>query len=308
MWWKKYMTSLKNKRILITGGAGSIGQELVRQLCVKNKIFILDTNETGAFDLTEELKQKGYWVHCRIGDVRQKETVHDVFSDFKPEVVFHAAAYKHVTPMEWYPEEAVSVNIQGTLNVVREAKKWETLEKFVYISTDKVVNAKSVMGASKLMGEIIVRNQDHRFVAVRFGNVMGSRGSVLPIWQGQMDRGEPLTVTDPKAERYMMSIPQAVTLIIEAAQKGTDGEIYILDMGERINVLSFAREIVERSNYHTKPVLPHTGGSGGGQIAVEGAPISIIGLRPGEALIEELMTEEEKKRAKKTGNFWIIQK
>lgn len=286
------MTTLSDKRILVTGGAGSIGSELVRQLAENNKVFILDTNETGAFDLTEELKQKGKWVHCRIGDVRQKETVHDVFSDFKPEVVFHAAAYKHVTPMEWYPEEAVSVNIQGTLNVVREAKKWESLEKFVYISTDKVVNAKSVMGASKLMGEIIVRNQDQRFVAVRFGNVMGSRGSVLPIWQAQMDRGEPLTVTDERAERFMMSIPQAVGLIIEAAQRGTNGEIYILDMGERINVLEFAKRIVSESHYK----------------ATKGDDIQIIGLRAGETLTEELMTEEEQKRATKDGHFWIIKK
>lgn len=285
---------IKNKRILVTGGAGSIGSELVRQLAVKNKVFILDTNETGAFDLTEELKQKGHWVHCRIGDVRNKETVQDVFSDFKPEVVFHAAAYKHVTPMEWYPEEAVSVNVQGTLNVVREAKKWESLEKFVYVSTDKAVNAKSVMGASKLLGETIVKNQDHRFVVVRFGNVMGSRGSVVPIWQGQMDRGESVTVTDPKAERYMMTIPEAVKLIVEAAEKGTDGETYILDMGKRINVLEFAREIVGRSQY-----VPKNSGN---------LAIRIIGLRPGESLVEELMTDEEKKRAHKDGNFWIIKK
>lgn len=285
------MTTLKDKRILVTGGAGSIGSELVRQLAVNNKVFILDTNETGAYDLTEELKQKGLWVHCRVGDVRDKETVHDVFSDFKPEVVFHAAAYKHVTPMQWYPEEAVSVNIQGTLNVVREAKNWESLEKFVYISTDKVVNAQSVMGASKLMGEIIVRNQDHRFAVVRFGNVMGSRGSVLPIWEGQLERGEPLTVTDKDAERYMMSIPQAVTLIIEAGEKGTEGSIYILDMGERVNILQFAKDFL------TKRGFPH-----GTEY------IKLIGLRPGETLTEELMTEEEKKRAKKDGNFWIIQK
>lgn len=285
------MTTLKNKRVLVTGGAGSIGSELVRQLAVHNKVFILDTNETGAYDLTEELKQKGHWVHCRIGDVRNPETVRDVFSDFKPQVVFHAAAYKHVTPMEWYPEEAVSVNVQGTLNVVREAKNWESLEKFVYISTDKVVNAKSVMGASKLMGEIIVRNQDHRFVAVRFGNVMGSRGSVIPIWQGQVDRGEKITVTDKGMERYMMSIPEAVRLIIEAAQKGTNGDIYILDMGERVNIYELAQGILKEARKAGKQ-----------------ADIEIIGLRPGEAMVEELMTEEEKARAKKVGSFWIIKK
>ncbi len=287
------MTTLTDKRILVTGGAGSIGQELVRQLAAAgNKVFILDTNETGAFDLTEELKLKGQWVHCRVGDVRDPKTVEDVFSDFKPEVVFHAAAYKHVTPMEWYPEEAVSVNIQGTLNVVREAKKYECLEKFVYISTDKVVNAKSVMGASKLMGEIIVRNQDHRFCAVRFGNVMGSRGSVLPIWQAQMERKEPLTVTHENVERYMMSIPAAVELVIEAAKHAKDGEVYILDMGARINVLDLAKKIIAEANY--KPA--------------EGEPIKVIGLRPGEAMVEELMTAEEQARTHRNYGFFVIPK
>lgn len=291
------MTTLTDKRILVTGGAGSIGSELVRQLAVNNKVFILDTNETGAFDLTEELKLKGQWVHCRVGDVRNKETVHDVFSDFKPEVVFHAAAYKHVTPMEWYPEEAVSTNIQGTLNVVKEAKRWESLEKFIFVSTDKVVNAKSIMGASKLMAEIIVRNQGEKFAAVRFGNVMGSRGSVLPIWQAQMDKKEPITVTHDQAERYMMSIPDAVKLVIEAATHAKDGEVYILDMGPRINVLELAKKIVAEANYHVEPVNN-----------IEVAPIKVIGLRPGEALVEELMTEEEKKRAHKNYGFFVITK
>src|SRR3990167_3765729 len=135
-----------NRRILVVGGAGSIGQEIVRQLAPQNKVFILDNNETGTFDLREELRWKGYWVHSRTGDIRNTETVYDVFSDFKPQIVIHAAALKHVTPCEEYPEEAVSTNINGTLNIIREAGKWECFEKIVFISTDKVVNATCTMG------------------------------------------------------------------------------------------------------------------------------------------------------------------
>ena len=152
--------TLRSKRVLVTGGGGSIGSELVRQLSEENKVFILDNNETAAFDLTEELKHKGRWVECRVGDIRNKDAIRDVFSDFKPEIVFHAAAYKHVTPMEAYPEEAVETNIIGTLNVFREAQRWECLEKFIFISTDKAIQSSSIMGATKRVGEIIVKNCD----------------------------------------------------------------------------------------------------------------------------------------------------
>lgn len=274
---------IKNKRILITGMGGSIGAEIVRQLAPYNKIFGLDQNETSLFDLREELTQEGYWVHSRTGDVRDKEVVRDVFEDFKPQIVFHAAALKHVTPNQEYPEEAIKTNALGTYNVMAEAKRWECLEKFVYISTDKVVNAHSIMGATKLLGEIMVRNQGKGFIAVRFGNVMGSRGSVLPLWQNQINRGKSLTVTDKRMTRYMMSIPEAVNLVIEAANLGKGGECYILNMGEQVNILELAEKILNKKG-----------------------KIKMIGIRPGETLDEKLMTLEEEKLSRKVGNFYVI--
>lgn len=277
---------MKNKRILITGGGGSIGSELVRQLSKSNKVFILDFNETATFDLTEELKQKGHWVHCRIGDIRDKETVEDIFCDFKPQIVFHAAAYKHVTPMEWYPIEAIQTNVLGTYNILHASKRHD-VEKFVYISTDKVINAKSVMGITKKIGEVMVQNSGKGYVAVRFGNVLGSRGSVIPLWQGQIDRNESLTVTHKDMTRYFMTIPQACELVIEAAEKGKGGEIYILDMGNPINIFNLASEILEKSGR-------------------QDLGIKMIGIRPGETLNEKLMTDEEEKIALKEGKFFVI--
>lgn len=275
---------IKGKRILITGGAGSIGSELVRQLARKNKIFILDINETSAFDLSQELKQQGYWTEARIGDVRDVETIRDLFADFKPQIVFHVAALKHVTPNEMYPLEAIQTNVIGTYNVLHEANRYECLEKFVYISTDKVVNANSVMGATKKVGEIMVKNAGG--VVVRFGNVMGSRGSVIPIWQRQMNEGKPLTVTDENMVRYMMTIPEACALVVKAAEKGNPGEIMIMDMGEQVNILDLAQKIIRESGRNSS--------------------VEIIGIRPGETLFEKLMTEEESKVAIKQNNFYII--
>jgi len=271
------------RRILITGGAGSIGSELVRQLAPKNKIFILDFNETGAFDLTEELKQKGYWVHCRVGDFRDEKTVEDVFSDFKPQEVYHAGAYKHVTPMEWYPIEAIQTNIIGTYNIIQACKR-HGVKKMVYISTDKVIHSDSVMGATKKVGEIMTKNAG--YVAVRFGNVLGSRGSVIPIWQAQVDRGEPITITHPDMERYFMTIPQACELVIKAGTIGKPGQILIMDMGKPIKILDLAKDIIQRSGKDIK--------------------IKTIGVRPGETMTEKLMTEEEEKRAVKQNKFYII--
>lgn len=277
---------MRNKRILISGGAGSIGNELVRQLAKNNKVFILDINETPTFDLREELKQKGCWIHSRTGDIRDKETLSDVFEDFKPQYVFHAAALKHVTPNQEYPLEAIKTNILGTYNLITEAKKWECLEKFVFISTDKVVNAKCIMGITKLCAESLVRQAGKEFVAVRFGNVMASRGSVLEIWQRQFEMNEPLTITDSAMERYMMTIPEACELVIKAAQNGSGGDVWVMDMGARVNVMELAKKIVEMSG--------------------KNKDIKNIGLRPGETLTEELMTVEERKIAVKRGKFWII--
>lgn len=276
---------IKNKNVLVTGGAGSIGSELVRQLATDNRVFILDFNETALFDLISEQKLKGHWVNGRVGNVRDPETVNDVFSDFKPDVVFHAAAYKHVTPMELYPREAVDTNILGTLNVIEHAKKYE-VKKFVFISTDKAVQSASIMGATKRVSEIIVRNQGAGFVVVRFGNVLGSRGSVIPIWQKQIDQGQKLTITDPRMERYMMTIEEACNLVITAANVGKGGEIIILDMGEKIKLLDLAKGIIAQSKK---------------KIGIE-----VIGIRPGEELTERLMYEEEERRAIKKGKFFII--
>lgn len=277
---------IKGKRILVCGGAGSIGSELVRQLSLKNKVFILDQNETATFDLREELKKQGRWVHSRTGDIRDQNVLADVFEDFKPQYVFQAAALKHVTPNEEYPLEAIQTNILGTYNVMAEAKRWECLEKFIFISTDKVVNAHCVMGITKLCAESIIRRGGSKFVAVRFGNVMGSRGSVIPIWQKQIDAGKNLTITDERMTRYMMTIPEAVNLVIEAGERGKNGEVWILDMGKQINILELATEILKR------------GGSKQG--------LDIVGMREGETLDEKLMTLEEEKRAEKIDNFWII--
>jgi len=276
------MSSIQNKRILITGGAGSIGSELVRQLAPDNKVFILDQNESPTFLLREELKERGYWVHSRVGDIRDPLVLADVFEDFKPEIIFHAAALKHVAPNQEYPIEAIKTNILGTYNLIAEAKRWECLEKFVFISTDKVLNAKCIMGVTKLCAEGLVREAGKGFVAVRFGNVMGSRGSVLKIWERQYHNKEPLTITDPEMSRYMMTIPEACQLVIEAAVKGDDGQVFIMDMGEPRKIIDLKKEMYD--DY----------------------PYVVIGMKPGEVLEEKLMTKDEEEVATKKGNFWII--
>ena len=182
-------------RILITG-VGSIGSELARQLAPDHKIFLVDIDETKAYRLREQLREKGYWVHSRTGDIRNKETLSDVFEDFKPQIVYHTAALKNVTPSEEYPQEAIDTNIQGTANLIAEAKRWECLEKFIFISTDKVVNAKCIMGITKKCAEGLITRAGKQFVAVRFGNVLASSGSVLEIWAKQVKEGRPITITD----------------------------------------------------------------------------------------------------------------
>lgn len=271
---------MQNKKILVTGGAGSIGSELVRQLAPKNEVYILDINETAFFDLHEELNQAGIKIRGRVGDVRDERTMDNLIKDW--DYIFNCAALKHVTPSSWCPEEYIRTNILGTLNVLSLAKK--SGARLVNVSTDKVVNANSVMGATKKVAEIIVKDAGE--VSVRFGNVMGSRGSVIPIWQRQMEKGLPLTVTDPRMERFMMTIPEACELIIKAGELGQPGEIYILDMGEPVNVLKLAQEILNKSG---KP-----------------EDIKLIGIRPGETLKEKLMTDSEEALAKKEGDFWII--
>lgn len=282
-WISASSNGIYNRRVLITGGAGSVGSELVRQLCKRgDRVYILDTNETAFFDLLEELKLKGYDIQGRVGDVRDTETLQKVFHSFKPDLVFHCAANKHVTPMEWNPEEAIKTNALGTFNVIEECKKHGA--KMVYISTDKVINSNSIMGVTKRLGELMTKNAG--YVAVRFGNVLGSRGSVIPIWQKQMDENLPLTITDKDAKRYFMTIEEACKLVIKASEvKG--GTIVVMDMGEQVNILQLAKDILGKAG---KP--DH--------------PIEMIGLRPGETLSEGLMTPEESQRAIKEDNFYFI--
>jgi FlaA1/EpsC-like NDP-sugar epimerase len=270
-------------KILVTGGAGSIGGELTRQLVSNNEVFVLDFNETAFFDLFEELKQKEHRIKGRMGTITNLQTVKEVFEGFKPEIVYHAAALKHLTPNEWHPEEAINTNVIGTLNILKACKEYK-VKKFINISTDKAVNANSVMGATKRLTEIMTRNAG--YISVRFGNVMNSNGSLFPIWQRQIDRGEPITVTDKNMERYFMSIPEAVKLVIEASKIGKPGEILILDMGKRVNIYELAKSVIMG--------LKNDVG------------IKVIGKREGESLVEELMTSEEKSKAVKYKNYWII--
>lgn len=269
-------------RVLITGGAGSIGSELARQLAVDNSVHIFDQNETGVVDNVEALKLKGFDVVGTIGDVRDAESLRRVFKSFKPDVVFHASALKHVGPAESFPEEYVRTNVLGTINVVRLCQEYEA--QLINISTDKVVQAECIMGITKKVAEKVVRNAG--YVSVRFGNVLGSRGSVIPFWQSQIDRGEPLTVTDERMERYMMSIPEACALLIKAKDIGKPGQILIMDMGQPVNVLDLAKKILKESG--------------------RDVGIKMIGIRPGEVLSERLMTDMEAEGAVKNGNFWIL--
>lgn len=272
---------IEGQKILITGCAGSIGSELARQLVGKNEIYGIDIAETPFFDLVEELGIKG-----RVGDIADPRVFEDMVQDFGfPNLIFHAAAKKHVTPMELNPEEAVHANIGGTLNVLRFAKKKPI--KVIFISTDKAATADTIMGCSKRFCEIMVRNAGH--VSVRFGNVLGSQGSVLPLWQRQIDQGRAVTVTDERMERFFMTIEEACNLVITAAERGNGGEIFILDMGKPIRILDLAKRIIAESR--------------------KDVPIEVIGIRPGEQLSEILMTPAEEARASRefeSDRFFII--
>lgn len=273
---------IENKNVIVFGGGGSIGSELVRQLALKNKIFVFDINETAMFDLVESERLAGHDVQGRVGDVRDERSVFETIQNFTPYFIFHAAALKHVTPNEQYPAEAVKTNVLGLLNVVAASKIEGS--KLIFVSSDKAVNVSSIMGTTKRLGEIIVKNAG--YTSVRFGNVLGSRGSLLPIWQAQLEKGLPLTVTDERMTRYFMTIEEACELVIQAAELGQGGEIFVLDMGEPIKIIDFAKRILAESR--------------------KDVGIKVIGMRPGEQLFEKLMTDEEKLRAVKQGKFWII--
>ncbi len=275
---------LNNKIILITGAAGSIGSELARQ-CVKfnpKKIFLLDQAESPLHDLELEFndKYKPIAFEVIMADVRNSERLKNVFNTFKPQVVFHAAAYKHVPMMENNPSESILTNILGTKNMADLANEFN-VERFVFVSTDKAVNPTNVMGASKRIAEIYIQSlgkqSGTKFITTRFGNVLGSNGSVIPRFKKQIEDGGPITITHPDITRYFMTIPEASQLVIEAASMGKGGEIFVFNMGNSVKIVDLARKMILLSGLK------------------EGKDINITftGLRPGEKLFEELLADTE---------------
>ncbi|MGZ4887422.1 MAG: polysaccharide biosynthesis protein, partial [Candidatus Aminicenantales bacterium] len=273
---------LNGKRVVITGAGGSIGSELVRTVLQfePQLTALLDIDETELFYLMNRFRGAAVKIVPVIGDVRDRAKMEDVFAKFRPEIILHSAAYKHVPVLESYPEEAVKTNILGTKILGELALKYK-IEKFVYISTDKAINPTSVMGSTKRVGEEMLRILNGRngtkFISVRFGNVLGSRGSVIPLFEDQIKRGGPVTVTHPEMKRYFMATSEAVLLVLEAAAIGEGGEAYILDMGEPIKILDLAREMIRLSGHEPDVDIP----------------IIFSGLRPGEKLFEELLGAEE---------------
>ena len=275
---------VKGKCVLVTGGGGSIGSELCRQIAshAPKTLIIFDIYENNAYAIQNELKRLHPHLDLQvlIGSVRDEKRLEDLFSAFRPQIVFHAAAHKHVPLMEDSPKEAIKNNVFGTLNTVRMADAYET-ERFVLISTDKAVNPTNVMGTTKRVCEMIVQTYNERsdteYVAVRFGNVLGSNGSVVPLFKEQIANGGPVTVTHPDIIRYFMTIPEAVSLVLQAGAFAKGGEIFVLDMGKPVRILDMAEKLIRLSGYE-----PYT------EMRIE-----FSGLRPGEKLYEELLMDEE---------------
>jgi len=278
--------TIKGRVCMVTGGGGSIGSELSRQIA-KNKpktLVIVDIYENNAYDIQQELLRTykdSLDLRIEIASVRDYDKMKVIFEEYKPELVFHAAAHKHVPLMETNPEEAVKNNIFGTFNTVKLAAEYK-VDKFVLVSTDKAVNPTNVMGATKRCCEMIVqymaqKKTDTDFIAVRFGNVLGSNGSVIPLFERQIAENKPITVTDPEIIRYFMTIPEAASLILEAVTIACGGEIFVLDMGEPVKILTLAENLIRM---HGKE--PYT------EVKIE-----FTGLRPGEKLYEELLMDEE---------------
>ena len=283
---EKIQNGLIGKTILITGGAGSIGSEIARQLTRFNtkQLIIVDQAETPCFYLGEELKNKmpGFNFRIIVGDVTRKEYMEEIFKKYRPDIVFHAAAYKHVPIMELHPHEAFRVNVGGTELISELAMKYKA-EKFVMISSDKAVNPTNVMGATKKICELLVHALSQRkgiktqFITTRFGNVLGSNGSVIPLFNKQIAAGGPVTITHPDITRFFMTIPEACQLVLEAGFMGNGGEIYVFDMGEPVKVFDVAINLIRLSGLE-----PH-----------KDIKIKYIGLRPGEKLYEELFSDDE---------------
>ena len=275
---------LKGKRVLVTGAGGSIGAELCSQIAAHGAglLILFERYENSVYLLDLELRRRfpATSIVPIIGDITQVDRVSSLFRALRPDIVFHAAAHKHVPLMEQFPGEAVRNNVLGT-RIVAEAALISGATHFVLLSTDKAVNPSSVMGATKRIAELVIQGMNGlgptRFSAVRFGNVLGSNGSVVPLFADQIRKGGPVTVTHPDMRRYFMTIPQAVQLVLQASMMGTGGEVFVLDMGEQILIVDLARRMIELA----------------GLVPDKDITIEFIGLRPGEKLSEELFEETE---------------
>ena len=292
---EEVLDSVHNKVILVTGGGGSIGSELCRQIAAHHpkQLIILDIYENSVYDIQQELLRKYPKLNqvVLIASVRNTARIEKIFETYHPDIVYHAAAHKHVPLMETSPNEAIKNNVFGTYKTAQAAAK-HGVKKFVLISTDKAVNPTNIMGASKRICEMVIQMMNHttntNFVAVRFGNVLGSNGSVIPLFKQQIAAGGPVTVTDPNIIRYFMTIPEAVSLVLQAGAYAKGGEIFVLNMGEPVRILDLATNLIKLSGY--KPG--------------EDIEIKFTGLRPGEKMYEELLMNEE--GLKETANKMIF--
>lgn len=287
---------IKGKRVLVTGAGGSIGSELCRQIAKLSpgKLILLGKGENSIYEIDRELTGKFPKLDITpvIADIRDCERIKRIFTKHKPQAVFHAAAHKHVPLMERQPEEAIRNNIFGTKNIAEAADRVST-DVFVMVSTDKAVNPTSIMGVTKRVAELVIQNMskisDTKFVAVRFGNVLGSRGSVIPLFKKQIAAGGPITITHPDMKRYFMTIPEATQLVLQAGAMAKGGEVFVLDMGEPVKIVDLACDLIELSG-----LVPH------GDIKIE-----YTGIRPGEKLFEELLTVEEGTNATKHEKIYV---
>lgn len=292
---EEVLNYVSGKVVLVTGGGGSIGSELCRQIAGHHpkQLIIVDIYENNAYDIQQELVRKHPELNLQvlIASVRNTARINDIFATYQPNIVFHAAAHKHVPLMEVSPNEAIKNNVMGTYKTAKAADKYGA-EKFVLISTDKAVNPTNVMGASKRICEMVIQMMNQKsetnFVAVRFGNVLGSNGSVIPLFKKQIADGGPVTVTDPRIIRYFMTIPEAVSLVLQAGAYARGGEIFVLDMGKPVKILDLATNLIKLSGYKVG----------------EDIEIKFTGLRPGEKMYEELLMDEE--GLKKTANKMIF--
>lgn len=275
---------IKNKTVMITGGGGSIGSEICRQIAKfkPKEVVLFDIYENGVYELEQEIRYSKVDVNikCVIASITDKTRLENTFEKYKPEVIFHAAAHKHVPLMEGNPQESVLNNVFGTLNLARCADKYK-VKRFVMISTDKAVNPTNIMGATKRLCEMIIQSMDKKseteFVAVRFGNVLGSNGSVIPLFKKQIAQGGPVSVTHPEINRFFMTIPEAAQLVLQAGAFAEGGEIFVLDMEEPVKIYDLACDLIRLSGFEPE----------------EDIKIEFVGLRPGEKLYEEVLTEEE---------------